>query len=101
MLSKRVAAKRIERQLRSVVVDLKSARDRVAIAKEQYEAFRDDDEEARMRSLGSDAVEDRHVAEQAKRHAEVMRQELERAESHVAALERSRDELLSRYEPSS
>jgi len=46
-----------------------------------------------MRSLGSDAVEDRHVAEQAKRHAEVMRQELERAEGHVAALERSRDEL--------
>ena len=73
-----------------MVVDLKAARDRVAIAKEQYEAFREDDEEARMRSLGSDAVEDRHVAEQAKRHAEVMLQELERAESHVAALERAR-----------
>jgi len=101
MLGKRVAAKRIERQLRSVVVDLKSARERVAIAKEHYEAFRDDDEEARMRSLGSDAVADRHVAEQASRHAEVMRHELERAESHVASLERARDELLSRYEPSS
>jgi DNA transposition AAA+ family ATPase len=101
VLGKRVAAKRIERQLRSVVVDLKSARERVAIAKEHYEAFRDDDEEARMRSLGSDAVADRHVAEQASRHAEVMRHELERAESHVASLERARDELLSRYEPSS
>jgi hypothetical protein len=100
MLGKRVAAKRIERQLRSVVVDLKAARERVAIGKEQYEAFREDDEEARMRSLGSEAVEARHVAEQASRHAEVMRQELERAENQVAALERERDELLARYEPS-
>jgi DNA transposition AAA+ family ATPase len=101
MPHKRFATKRIERQLRSVVVDLAAARRRAAIAKEQYEAFRDDDEEARMRSLGSDAVEDRHVADQARRHAEVMHQELERAESQVAALERERDELLARYEPSS
>ena len=101
MPGKRYAAKRIERQLRSVVVDLAAARDRAAVAKEQYEAFRDEDEEARMRSLGSEAVEDRYVADQASRHAEVMRQEVERAESHVAALERSRDELLRRYEPTS
>jgi hypothetical protein len=101
MPGKRFATKRIERQLRSVVVDLTAARQRAAVAKEQYEAFRDDDEDARMRSLGSDAVEDRHVADQAKRHADLMRQELERADSQVAALEQTRDELLARYEPSS
>jgi hypothetical protein len=101
MLGKRVASKRIERQLRSVVSDLSAARQRVLLAREQYEAFREEDEEAQMRSLGSDAVEDRHVADQARRHAEVMHQELERAESRVASLERERDELLARYQPGS
>jgi hypothetical protein len=101
MPGKRSTAKRIERRLRSVVVDLAAARQRVAIAREQYEALREDDEEARMRALGSDAVEDRHVADQARRHAEVMHQALTRAEEQVAALERERDELLVRYEPTS
>jgi hypothetical protein len=99
MPSKRFATRRIERQLRSVVSDLTAARQRVAIAKEQYEAFRDDDEEAQTRSLGSDAVDDRHVADQARRHAELMHQELERSEQQVIALERERDDLLARYEP--
>jgi hypothetical protein len=101
MPRKRLATWRIERQLRSVVSDLAAARQRAVIAREQYEAVRDDDEDAQMRSLGSDMVEDRHVADQTRRHAEVMHQELERADHLVVALERERDALLARYEPSS
>jgi hypothetical protein len=99
MVSKRLATRRIERQLRSVVLELAQARERVVVAKEQFEAVRDDDEEARIRSLGSDLVEDRHVADQARRHAELMRVALARAEAEVTSLERLRDDLLTRYEP--
>ena len=97
MASKRFATKRIERQLRSVVLDLARGARSAAVAKEQYEALRDDDEEARVRSLGSDMVDDRRVAEQVSRHAELMRLALKRAEVEVASLEQARDELLSRY----
>jgi DNA transposition AAA+ family ATPase len=99
MMAKRLTTRRIERQLRSVVLELAAARERVVVAKQQYEAFRDDDEEAQTRSLGSEMVEDRHVADQARRHAELMRLAVLRAEVAVAALEKSRDELLARYEP--
>jgi hypothetical protein len=100
MVFKRPGVKRVERQLRATVVDLSAARERLMVAKEQYEAFREDDEDARMRSLGSEMVDDRHVADQARRHADVMRSDVERAEGQVASLERVRDELLAKYEPS-
>jgi hypothetical protein len=83
-----------------VVLDLAAARERAAVAKEQYGALRDDDEEARVRSLGSEMVDDRRVAEQVSRHAELMRLAHMRAEVEVASLEQARDELLARYEPS-
>ena len=99
MVPKRFATRRVERQLRSVVLDLAQARERAVVAKEQFEVVREDDEEARIRSLGSERVEDRHVADQTRRHAELMRVALTRAEAEVASLERLRDDLLARYEP--
>jgi hypothetical protein len=95
MASKR----RIERQLRSIVAELAEARSQVIVANEQYAAFQDDDEDARTRSLGSDSIEAARTAEQSHRHAELMREQVLRAEQRVKELEKRRDALLLTYEP--
>lgn len=94
-----VAKWRIERQLRAVVVDLSVARNQVGLVKEQYAAFREDDDDAQNRALGSSLVADMHVAEEAHRHAELMREALRHAEQRVLDLEKRRDELLASYTP--
>jgi hypothetical protein len=96
---KSVAKWRIERQLRSVVAELSAARNQVALVKEQFVAFEDDDDDAQSRALASSLVADVHVAEEAHRHAELMREALRHAEQRVIDLEKRRDDLLSSYTP--
>jgi len=96
---RRFAKRRVERQLRSVVAELASARDQVRVVTEQYAAFQEDDEDARNRSLVSESIDDVRNAEHAHRHAELMREAVLRAQDRVVELEKRRDELLASYEP--
>jgi len=85
---------RAERRLFDVHARLVRARSELAIVEEQYQAFAEMAEEARMRMLISETALAHQEWQEARRHAETMERSCAEARTLVADLERTQNELL-------
>jgi hypothetical protein len=87
---------KIERKLVGVNARLQRAREELAVLDEQLVAFGDDEDDARVRALVSEAPLDNLDHRDASRHAEAMRRSRAALAAHIAELERTQDDLLDR-----
>ena len=86
----------IERRLRSVSEQLKSARDDLGVTEEQLIQLADEADDARLRALVSETPIAEKEHRKASRHAERLRKHRDRLEGKIAALDAEQDELLDR-----
>lgn len=86
----------IERRLRSVSEQLKSARDDLGVTEEQLIQLADEADDARLRALVSETPIAEKEHRKASRHAERLRKHRDRLAAKIAALDAEQDELLDR-----
>jgi len=86
----------IERRLRAVSDQLRSARDDLGVTEEQLVQLAGEADDARLRSLVSETplAEREHRA--ASRHAERLRRHRDRLRARIASLDKEQDLLLDR-----
>ncbi len=87
---------KVERRLREVHDRLVKARAELAMAEEQFLAFADDADDARIRSLVAETPLAGREFQEASRHAAAMERGLQLARQRVRELERQQDELLDK-----
>lgn len=90
----------IERRLRAVSEELKSARDDLAVTDEQLVQLADEAEDARLRALVSETPLSEREHRTASRHADRLRRHRDRLAIKIAALDREQDDLLDRFSAS-
>lgn len=86
----------VKRRLLDVHGRLLHARQELAIAEEQLEAFLEAADEARIRSLVAETPLADREWQDAQRHADAMVRGRDTASARVAVLERAQDELLGK-----
>ncbi len=86
----------IERRLRAVSAQLKSARDDLAVSEEQLVHLADEADDARLRALVSETPVAERAHRKASRHAERLRKHRDRLSASIEALEAEQDQLLDR-----
>ena len=86
----------IERRLRSVSEQLKSARDDLGVTEEQLVQLADEADDARLRALVSETPIAEKEHHKASRHAERLRKHRDRLQAKIASLDAEQDELLDR-----
>ena len=87
----------IERRLRAVSEQLKSARDDLAVTEEQLVQLADEAEDARLRALVSETPLAEKEHRKASRHADRLRKHRDRLATKIAALDQEQDDLLDRF----
>lgn len=87
----------IERRLRTVSKQLRSARDDLAVTEEQLIQLSDEADDARLRALVSETPLAEKEHRKASRHADRLRKHREKLTAAIAALDREQDELLDRF----
>ena len=90
----------IERRLRAVSAQLKSAREDLAVTDEQLIQLADEADDARLRALVSETPLAEKEHRKASRHADRLRKHRERLVAKIAALEKEQDDLLDRFSAS-
>ena len=90
----------IERRLRSVSEELRSARDDLAVTEEQLIQLVDEAEDARLRALVSETPLAERAHRKAIRHADRLRRHRDKLAAKIQALDEQQDELLDRFSSS-
>jgi len=86
----------IERRLRAVSEQLKSARDDLGVTEEQLYQLADEADDARLRALVSETPLAQKEHRKASRHADRLRRHRDRLQAKIVALDAEQDELLDR-----
>ncbi|MAM31791.1 MAG: hypothetical protein CL411_05160 [Acidimicrobiaceae bacterium] len=87
----------IERRLRTISKQLRSARDDLAVTEEQLIQLADEAADARLRALVSEAPLAEREHRKASRHADRLRKHRDALSVKIAALDAEQDELLDRF----
>lgn len=90
----------IERRLRAVGEELKSAREDLAVTDEQLVQLADEAEDARLRALVSETPLAEKEHRKASRHADRLRKHRDKLVTKIAALDQEQDDLLDRFSAS-
>ena len=87
----------IERRLRTISKQLRSARDDLAVTEEQLIQLADEADDARLRALVSETPLAEREHRKASRHAERLRKQRDALSVKIGALDAEQDELLDRF----
>ena len=87
----------IERRLRTVSKQLRSARNDLAVTEEQLIQLEDEADDARLRALVSETPLAERDHRKARRHADRLRKHRDTLSAKIAALDAEQDELLDRF----
>lgn len=87
----------IERRLRTISKQLRSARDDLAVTEEQLIQLADEADDARLRALVSETPLAELEHRKASRHADRLRKHRDTLSAKIAALDAEQDELLDRF----
>ena len=95
--ARRMSRASIERRLRAVGEQLRSARDDLAVTEEQLVQLADEAEDARLRALVSETPLAEKEHRKASRHVDRLRKHRERLVAKIATLDAEQDDLLDRF----
>ena len=87
----------IERRLRTISKQLRSARDDLAVTEEQLIQLADEADDARLRALVSETPLAEREHRKASRHADRLRKHRDTLSAKIVALDAEQDELLDRF----
>ena len=87
----------IERRLRTISKQLRSARNDLAVTEEQLVQLADEADDARLRALVSETPLAEREHRKASRHADRLRKHRDTLFAKIVALDAEQDELLDRF----